>query len=65
VHAGADRHEVGDQVTALVIGGGYADYCVADERHALPIPTGCPWKKPPAFPKRPSRSGRTFLTGAG
>lgn len=37
---GADRHEVGDQVTALVIGGGYADYCVVDERHALPIPDG-------------------------
>jgi NADPH2:quinone reductase len=37
---GADVHEwkVGDQVTALVPGGGYADYCVTSERHALPIP---------------------------
>jgi NADPH:quinone reductase len=39
---GADVHEwkVGDQVTALVPGGGYADYCVTSERHALPIPKG-------------------------
>ncbi|MBV8210180.1 MAG: NAD(P)H-quinone oxidoreductase [Burkholderiaceae bacterium] len=31
---------VGDRVTALVPGGGYADYCVTNERHALPIPDG-------------------------
>ncbi|MFN3172607.1 MAG: NAD(P)H-quinone oxidoreductase [Hyphomicrobiales bacterium] len=37
---GAERHEIGEQVTALVTGGGYADYCVADERHALTIPQG-------------------------
>ena len=34
----AKRHAVGDKVTALVVGGGYADYCLADERHALPVP---------------------------
>ncbi|EJW12933.1 Quinone oxidoreductase [Rhodovulum sp. PH10] len=28
----------GDRVMALVSGGGYADYCIADETHALPIP---------------------------
>ena len=31
---------VGDQVAALTDGGGYAQYCVADARHCLPIPGG-------------------------
>jgi putative PIG3 family NAD(P)H quinone oxidoreductase len=35
---GATRWKLGDQVAALVIGGGYAEYCVAVEGHALPIP---------------------------
>jgi putative PIG3 family NAD(P)H quinone oxidoreductase len=38
--AGAREWKVGDLVTALVPGGGYADYCVTSERHALPIPEG-------------------------
>src|SRR6266436_4174991 len=37
---GVTRWKVGDQVTALVVGGGYADYCIAVEGHALPIPAG-------------------------
>jgi NADPH2:quinone reductase len=37
---GATRYQPGERVTALVSGGGYADYCVADERHALPVPEG-------------------------
>jgi NADPH2:quinone reductase len=32
------RYHIGDKVTALVTGGGYAQYCVADERAALPFP---------------------------
>ncbi len=48
---GADRHEVGDQVTALVIGGGYANYCVADERHALPIPDGLSLEEAAGIPE--------------
>jgi NADPH2:quinone reductase len=35
---GVTRWRSGDQVTALVVGGGYAEYCVAVEGHALPIP---------------------------
>jgi len=35
---GAPRWKVGDRVTALVPGGGYAQYAVVDARHALPIP---------------------------
>jgi NADPH:quinone reductase len=36
--AGVKRWKEGDQVTALVVGGGYAQYCVAHETHALPVP---------------------------
>jgi NADPH:quinone reductase len=36
----ARLHPLGAQVTALVPGGGYADYCVAHETNALPIPAG-------------------------
>ncbi len=32
--------KVGDRVCALVHGGGYAEYCVAPEGTALPIPKG-------------------------
>src|SRR6516164_5472092 len=35
-----ERWRLGDEVTALVSGGGYAQYCVAHESHALPIPKG-------------------------
>lgn len=37
---GAERWKVGDQVVALLGGGGYAQYAVVDARHALPIPKG-------------------------
>ena len=35
---GVTRWRVGDQVAALVVGGGYAEYCIAVEGHALPMP---------------------------
>ncbi|HEY1475106.1 MAG TPA: NAD(P)H-quinone oxidoreductase [Pseudolabrys sp.] len=31
------RWKVGDRVMALVVGGGYAEYCLAHESHALPL----------------------------
>jgi putative PIG3 family NAD(P)H quinone oxidoreductase len=37
---GVRRYKPGDHVTALVNGGGYAQYCLADERAALPFPKG-------------------------
>ncbi len=37
---GAGRWKAGDRVCALLGGGGYAQYAVADARHALPIPKG-------------------------
>ncbi len=36
--ANAKRWKPGDKVMALVIGGGYAEFCLAHEGHALPIP---------------------------
>jgi NADPH2:quinone reductase len=34
---GVKRWKIGDRVMALVIGGGYAEYCLAHESHALPV----------------------------
>jgi NADPH2:quinone reductase len=36
----ASRWKLGDRVMALVVGGGYAQFCAAHESHALPIPAG-------------------------
>jgi NADPH2:quinone reductase len=38
--AGAKMYKAGDKVCALVHGGGYAEYCVAPEVQALPLPKG-------------------------
>src|SRR5712671_6711114 len=38
--AGVKRWKRGDKVMALVVGGGYAEYCPAHESHALPVPPG-------------------------
>jgi NADPH2:quinone reductase len=35
---GVARWKVGDRVMALVVGGGYAQFCAAHESHALPVP---------------------------
>src|SRR5260370_21401544 len=36
--SGRKRWKQGDKVMALVVGGGYAEYCLAFETHALPVP---------------------------
>jgi putative PIG3 family NAD(P)H quinone oxidoreductase len=38
--AGVGRWEVGEEVCALVNGGGYAEYCVAPATQCLPVPQG-------------------------
>ena len=45
------RIRVGDKVTALVPGGGYAEYCVADEAIALPVPKGLSMIEAAALPE--------------
>lgn len=41
----------GDQVCALVAGGGYADYCVADARNVLSVPNGVSLVEAAAIPE--------------
>jgi NADPH2:quinone reductase len=38
--SGVSRWKDADKVMALVVGGGYAEYCIAHESHALAIPAG-------------------------
>ena len=49
--AGAARWKVGDRVMALVVGGGYAQYCPAHESHALPVPAGLTLTEAAAIPE--------------
>jgi NADPH2:quinone reductase len=51
IGAGVTRWKAGDKVCALVIGGGYAQYCLAHESHALPVPTGLPMTEAAAIPE--------------
>src|SRR5712672_2665532 len=48
---GVTRWKLGDQVAALVVGGGYAEYCLAVEGHALPIPAGLSPAEAAAMPE--------------
>lgn len=48
---GVTRWRVGDRVCALLGGGGYAEYVVADARHALPIPAGLDFVQAAALPE--------------
>ncbi|WP_199268738.1 NAD(P)H-quinone oxidoreductase [Cognatiluteimonas profundi] len=47
----AGRWKVGDRVCALLGGGGYAEYAVADARHVLPIPRGLTFIQAAALPE--------------
>ncbi|MBN9004523.1 MAG: NAD(P)H-quinone oxidoreductase [Rhizobiales bacterium] len=38
--AGASKYKLGDKVMSLVSGGGYAQYCIAHESIAMPVPAG-------------------------
>jgi putative PIG3 family NAD(P)H quinone oxidoreductase len=51
VQAAAGRWQVGDRVCALLGGGGYADYAVADARHVLPIPEGLEFIQAASLPE--------------
>jgi NADPH:quinone reductase len=49
--SGVTRWKVGDKVMALVVGGGYAEFCLAYEGHALPIPAGLSMIEAAAIPE--------------
>jgi putative PIG3 family NAD(P)H quinone oxidoreductase len=51
VVAAAGRWQVGDQVCALLGGGGYAQFAACDARHALPIPPGLDLVQAAALPE--------------
>lgn len=46
-----DGISVGDEVTALVAGGGYAEYCVAPAPQCLPVPKGLSIEEAAALPE--------------
>jgi NADPH2:quinone reductase len=45
------RWNKGDNVMALVVGGGYAEYCLAFASHALPVPTSLSMIEAAAIPE--------------
>ncbi|HEX2018285.1 MAG TPA: NAD(P)H-quinone oxidoreductase [Aurantimonas sp.] len=48
---GATRYRVGDRVTALVPGGGYATYATVAEANALPVPKGMSLEEAAGIPE--------------
>ncbi len=51
VGPGVTRWKVGDKLCSLVNGGGYAEYCIAEEPVALPIPAGLDMVRAAAIPE--------------
>nr|WP_157082974.1 NAD(P)H-quinone oxidoreductase [Novosphingobium lentum] len=51
VGEGVTNPLVGQQVCALVSGGGYAQYCLAQAAHCLPVPEGLPLDQAAALPE--------------
>ena len=51
VGPGVSRWKIGDQVCALLPGGGYAEYVVTQEAHALPIPRGLSLREAACLPE--------------
>ena len=48
---GVTRWRIGDQVCALLPGGGYAEYAITHEAHALPIPKGLSLREAACLPE--------------
>jgi putative PIG3 family NAD(P)H quinone oxidoreductase len=49
--SGVARWKAGDKVCALVNGGGYAEYCLAEETSTLPVPAGLDMVQAAAVPE--------------
>ncbi|QPH52876.1 NAD(P)H-quinone oxidoreductase [Pontivivens ytuae] len=77
VGPGASRWKEGNAVTALLPGGGYAEYVVTPADHALPVPEGIGWEEAAAlcetfftvwinvFERAALKAGETFLVHGG
>src|SRR6202140_5526001 len=51
VGAGAARHKLGDKVMSLVAGGGYAQYCIAQDAQAIAVPPALTMLEAGAIPE--------------
>ena len=51
VGAGATRHKLGDKVMSLVAGGGYAQYCIAQDAQAMAVPATLSMQEAGAIPE--------------
>jgi NADPH2:quinone reductase len=49
--AGATRHRIGDRVMSLVAGGGYAQYCIAQDAQAMAVPADLSMLEAGAIPE--------------
>src|SRR6201990_2349014 len=51
VGANAKRHKLGDKVMSLVAGGGYAQYCIAQDAQAMAVPASLTIQEAGALPE--------------
>jgi putative PIG3 family NAD(P)H quinone oxidoreductase len=49
--SGAVRHKLGDKVMSLVAGGGYAQYCIAQDAQAMAVPPSLSMEEAGAIPE--------------
>jgi len=48
---GASKHKLGDKVMSLVAGGGYAQYCIAQDAQAMAVPSSLSMQEAGAIPE--------------
>src|SRR5438874_12451191 len=51
VGSNATKHKIGDKVMSLVAGGGYAQYCIAQDAQAMSVPPALSMKEAGALPE--------------
>ena len=51
IGSGASKHKLGDKVMSLVAGGGYAQYCIAQDAQAMAVPAALSMKEAGAIPE--------------
>ena len=51
VGSGSSKHKLGDKVMSLVAGGGYAQYCIAQDAQAMAVPPALSMKEAGAIPE--------------
>jgi len=59
------RWAIGDRVTGLTNGGGYAEYCAVDARHCLPVPPGVDLRAAGSLPETFFTIWSNVFMGAG